>query len=328
MPPLTQLVALVHSRLMKIQCTWLLAAAVASSALQIKAELANAIKAIVHDSVITYVDVEDLTMQTADALRRQSRSQAELLKKIDEARGENLEKLLARQLILQDFKTAGYHLPESVIDELVQERIHAKYGNRVTLTKSLEAEGLTYEKFRQQIREQFIVEALRQKNISSEIIISPHKVENYYLAHKAEDEVKLRMIVLNKTTDPNKPEPKKLAEEIVGKLNNGVPFEEMANEMAQPSQRNPGAEWYDVAQLRKELVEDATRLKPGERSGIIETPEAYYLMRVEDKKVAHTKSLGDVRDQIEKSLLLEERNRLEKQWIERLKKKTFVRYFP
>jgi len=300
LPPLTQLVALVHSRLMKIQCAWLLAAAVASSALQIKAELANAIKAIVHDSVITYVDVEDLTMQTADALRRQSRSQAELLKKIDEAQRENLEKLLTRQLILQDFKRALYHLPESVTDELVQERIHAKYGNRVTLTKSLEAEGLTYEKFRQQIREQFIVEALRQKNISSEIIISPHKVEAYYQAHrdefKAEDEVKLRMIVLNKTTDPNKPEPKKLAEEIVGKLSNGVPFEEMANEMAQPSQRNPGAEWYDVAQLRKELVEDATRLKPGERSGIIETPEAYYLMRVEDKKVAHTKSLGDVRD--------------------------------
>jgi len=34
-----------------------------------------------------------------------------------------------------------------------------------------------------------------------------------------------------------------------------------------------------------------------------------------------------VRDQIEKDLLTQEQSRLEKQWIERLKKKTFVRYF-
>jgi len=34
-----------------------------------------------------------------------------------------------------------------------------------------------------------------------------------------------------------------------------------------------------------------------------------------------------MRDQIEKDLLTQEQNRLEKEWMDRLKKKTFVRYF-
>jgi len=56
-------------------------------------------------------------------------------------------------------------------------------------------------------------------------------------------------------------------------------------------------------------------------------PAEFYLMLVEDKRPARFKTLVEVRDQIEKDMLAQERNRLEKQWIEKLKKKTFVRVF-
>ncbi|HWH71021.1 MAG TPA: peptidylprolyl isomerase [Candidatus Sulfotelmatobacter sp.] len=312
----------------------LLAGLIVAGAFQVRAELANGIKAIVHDSVITYEDVESLTGQTADVLARQYRNQPQTFeKKMNDMREENLQKLMDRQLILHEFKTAGYTLPESVIDDVVQERIRSRFGDRVTLTKTLQAQGMTYEKFREQVREQFIVEALRSKNISSEIIISPHKVEAYYLAHrdgfKVEEEVKLRMIVLNKGSETNAPTVRKLADEILCKLKEGAAFAEMATIYSQGSQRNQGGDWgwVEKSVLRKELADVAFGLKPGELSGIIETPESYYLMRVEDARTAHFRSLGEVRDQIERNLLLEERNRLEKQWIERLKKKTFVRYF-
>jgi peptidyl-prolyl cis-trans isomerase SurA len=308
--------------------------AVLGCALQLRAELVNGIKAIVHDSVITVEDVEGFTEPAARALWRQYNARPEMLqKKMDEARVDSLEVLVERQLILQDFKTAGYNMPESVIEEMVQERIHSRYGDRMTLTKTLQAEGVTYEKFRQQIRDQFINEILRQKNVASEIMISPHKVETYYLAHKddfkMEDEIKLRMIVLTNSADGDAPQTMKLAEEILAKLKDGAPFSEMASIYSQGSQRKDGGDWGWVERsvLRKELADVAFTLKPGERSGVIEIPGAYYLMLVEETRPAHHKSLGEVRDQIEKNLLLEERSRLEKQWIERLKKKTFIRYF-
>ncbi|PYI87670.1 MAG: parvulin peptidyl-prolyl isomerase, partial [Verrucomicrobia bacterium] len=67
--------------------------------------------------------------------------------------------------------------------------------------------------------------------------------------------------------------------------------------------------------------------KPGELSGVIETPEVIYLMLVEDRRPAHVKALSEVRGEIEKNMLTQERERIQKQWIERLKQKTFIRYF-
>ena len=55
-------------------------------------------------------------------------------------------------------------------------------------------------------------------------------------------------------------------------------------------------------------------------------PQEFYLMLVEDKHIARIKSLVEVKDEIEKNLAIEERQRLQKQWIERLKAKAFVRY--
>ena len=62
-------------------------------------------------------------------------------------------------------------------------------------------------------------------------------------------------------------------------------------------------------------------------SEVIDAPEACYLMQLEDRKPAHIRSLSEVRQEIEDILLRAERQRLQDQWIERLKKKTFVRYF-
>jgi parvulin-like peptidyl-prolyl isomerase len=318
---------------MKFICT-IVAGMLASGVFSARAELVDAIQALVDDSLITHVDVEMLTEQTADVLGREYASQPEMFnRKLNEQRARNLQTLLDRQLILHEFKTAGYSLPESVVDEMVQERIHSKYGTRQTLTKTLQAEGITYEKFRQQIRNQFIIEALRQKNVSAEILISPHKIESYYTAHrdeyKIEDELKLSLIVLNKSSDTNLPSARKLAEEILAKLKEGAAFGDMAVIYSQGSQRKERGDmgWVERSVLRKELAEVAFMLKPGQRSGVIETDDFCYLLQLEDVRPAHFKPLSEVREQIERNLQIEERARIEKQWLDKLRKKTFVRYY-
>ena len=54
---------------------------------------------------------------------------------------------------------------------------------------------------------------------------------------------------------------------------------------------------------------------------------AVYLMLVEEARNAHVRPLGEVREEIERILVITERGRLQKQWIEKLRKKSFVRYF-
>ena len=158
--------------------------AVISAAVPVRAELVSGIEAVVHDSIVTREEVEAMTAPAADILWRQYRNQPEVFaKKVAEARNDNLEELLQRQLILRDFKT-GYNFQVEVvekeiakeIDKEIQDEIRLGYnGNRMALLQTLQARGITYEKHRQQIHDKIIIGFLRQKNISSEIIVSPHK---------------------------------------------------------------------------------------------------------------------------------------------------------
>ena len=301
--------------------------------LPLRAELADGVKAIVNDTVITYAQVEEFTMPAEDALRREYAVQPEVFRqKLAEALDNSLEILVERQLILHEFETKYNKLPDSVVDELVQDRLREQFGDRVTAMKSLQAQGMTYEQYRQNVRDQYIESALRHQNVSREITISPYRVETYYLAHqddfKVEDEIKLRMIVLNKTADDDTNTPAQ-AREILAKIKEGATFPEMASVYSQGSQRSQGGDWGWVERsvLRQELAEVAFALKPGQVSDVIETPEACYLMLVEQTRPAHVRPLTEVRDDIDKTLRTQEQARLQKQWIESLKKKTFIRYF-
>ena len=309
-------------------------AAASCFSLPLHAELVDGITAVVNSAIITHAEVEDFTMPAAQALRREYAGELNLFQqKLGDALNDGLEQLVERQLILHSFDTEGYRLPDTVVDELVQERIRERFGDRITLMKTLQAEGMTYEKFRKDVRDQYIVSALRAKNISPEkIIISPYKVETYYLVHqddfKVEDEIKLRMIVFNKTSgdDTNMAS---LAREILAKIKEGATFQEMASVYSQGSQRSQGGDWGWVERsvLRKELADTAFALKPGQVSGVIETPEACYLMLVEQTRPAHVKPLSEVRDDVETTLRTQEQKQLEQQWIEKLKKKAFIRLF-
>src|SRR6185503_15091841 len=101
---------------------------------------------------------------------------------------------------------------------------------------------------------------------------------------------------------------------------------EMARVYSQGSQASEGGDWGWVEKkvLREDLAKVAFSLKPGARSEPIETPSGVYLMYVEQAETAHFRSLSEVRDEIENTLKAEETKRLRKQFVDRLKKKSFV----
>jgi peptidyl-prolyl cis-trans isomerase SurA len=303
-----------------------------SSAL--RAEVVNGIKAVVHTSVITFGEVEADVLLLADEYKRLYGRQPEVFnQRITAALQESLDRALEHRLILQDFERAGYQLPESVIEDVVQRELRATYRDRATLTKTLQARGLTYEKWRQQVRDRFLVGQMRLKNIYAETIISPAKIQAYYEANREtyqrEEQVKLRMITLNAPTAEDLEVVRSLAREIRAKITAGAAFSEMASIYSQGSQRASGGDWgwatRDV--LRAELAEAAFALKSGELSDVIEAPGAVFLMLVEDRRPGGARPIAEVRDEIEETLLKEERDRLQKNYVQKLRARTFVRQF-
>lgn len=297
--------------------------------------IADSIQAVVSDTPITQQQVEKFTAPDEELLMEQFGNQFDTLrKKVIALRTQGLDFLIVRQVILQDYKK-NLKIPESIMDEVVQDRIKERYhGDNVKLTKDLEAQGLTKEQFKQQLREQFIVEIMRDHFVKDPII-SPKKVEDYYMAHrndfKLEDQIRMRMIVLKKGSHDSPEEieqTRKRAGEILSQLKGGASFAELARSYSDGSNARDGGDtgWEDVAVINKALVENVNKLKAGEFSEVIEAPDAFYLLKLEDRHPAHYKPLNDVRLEIEKILTAKEITRLQDQWVNRLKSKTFIRY--
>ena len=290
--------------------------------------LLNGIAVIVGDSVITYKDVQLAIQEDLEFLQRRYGTGPEFAQKAAELERDRLEAMVENQLVLQEFKSAGYIAPESIIEDRIEDDIK-QYGDRLTLTKTLQGQGMTFETYRQRIRERTILELMWRTKVPRDPLISPAKIENYYVQNrdkfKLEDQVKLRMIVL--TNSPSY-SVQGMASELERQLDQNVPFVELARIYSQDSYASSGGErgWLEKSQLRKELADAAFALAPGEHA-VVPVGDAIYIIQVEDKKVSYTQSLSEVRDEIETTLKAEENRRLREQWIDQLKKKFFVQYF-
>lgn len=302
-----------------------------SLSVPLRAELEDGISAIVNDKVITVGEVRDSAAQAVDVLQREYADQPDLFdQKLNATLNDTLETLIENQLILHEFATKYNPLPDSLVDEWVADRIKQQFGDRITCIRTLHAQGVTFEKFRQQVRDQTVIEQLRQLKFSEDkIIISPYKIETYYKLHqddfKVGDEVQLRMIVINKIS-PDDTAAREKAGEILADLKNGSSFQQLASLYSQDPEQK-GSDWIETSVLRKELADAVNTLTPGETSGIIETSDECYILRLEGRRAAHVKPLNDVRNNIQTTLRAQEQKDEERRWINSLKKKAFIRYF-
>lgn len=311
----------------------LLAAAVCAPVFS-RADTVDGVEAVVADKAITFAQVQEYTIPAQKALSMQYAAQPEVFnQKVRALMSDALEQLIERELILHSYNSGSYNqLPDSYVDQLVQDRIRERFGDRVTFIKTLQADGTTVEEFRNQVRDNYIESALRSENVQKDIFVSPYKIEAYYAANTNDflvgDQVKLRMIVLPKTS-PDDTNSLELAREIIAKVKAGAKFSDMATVYSQSSQQHQGGDWgwVDHSVLRSDLADAAFALKAGEISQPVNLSDAIYIIDVEDKSAAHVQKLSDVRDQIEKILKVQEQARLEKRWIDGLKEKTFIRLF-
>ena len=135
-------------------------------------------------------------------------------------------------------------------------------------------------KFKTLEREKIIVQAMRSKNVKSNLMVPPARVEEYYRQHRdlfsSKAQVKLRMIMIpgQVGASPSDDPQKAMAEEIRGKLITGADFDKMAQMYSEDSTRDLGGDWgwIDDKTLSAPLTEAAFKLKPGEISRVISLP--------------------------------------------------------
>ncbi|MDD2708725.1 MAG: peptidylprolyl isomerase [Verrucomicrobiae bacterium] len=299
-------------------------------------DLVDGIAAVVNDEIITYTDLKKLVGQTEETMRKAfAPDDPKLVEKLREARKEALDQLIERRLIIQAFNSRGGKVPDTYVEAEIQQIIEDQYGrDRTLLIKTLEAMGLSLETFKEQVREKQIVRFMRNNEVNREVIVSPYKIEQYYKAHAEEfkegEKVKLRLIFIKKGGNEQETEgARSLAQELLLKLATGADFTALANVYSEGAEKNNGGELGFVGRdsLRKELADAAFSLNPGQMSKVVETGEGFYIMQVEEKKPSKVTSMEEARDLIERLLIQQQTEELQKRWIQSLRRKAYIRLY-
>lgn len=298
--------------------------------------MVDGIAAVVNSNVITYGQVRELLMFRQRSLNESFQGE-ELKEKMKESQDAALKDLVDRQLIIDEFNEQGFQIPEHVIDDRINTIIREEFaGDRGAFIRTLRAEGFSLPRFREVEREKIIVQAMRQRAVRSDFVISPDKIEAYYRKNIAQysspEEIRLSMIVLRATddgTDDPVESRRRMAKEIREKIMEGGDFAGMAQMYSDDSTGALGGDWgwIDRRTLTSELSNAAFALQPGQTSEIVQVGDSFYILRVEARKAAVTKPLAEVRDEIGRKLHEEERLRLQEQWISRLREKAFVKIY-
>lgn len=303
-----------------------------------KAEIVDGVAAIVNKDVITISQVRELVGARERSLREVYTGQ-ELADKVKEMRLSALKDLVDRQLIIQEFRKMqekGANIPDYVIDDRVQTIIREEFGgDRSAFVRTLQAQGYTLTRFKEIEREKIIVQAMRQSKVDNNFVISPTQIQAYYnknkTAYATPEQVRLRMIVIREGVGGDVPDvgsKKDLAQEIRQKVASGAEFDRMAQMYSEDeSTQQVGGDWGWVERntLNEKLTAVAFSLRPGEVSPVVEISGTYYILMVEAKKNASVKPIGDVRDEIEKNLIQQERMRTQQRWLDDLRKKSFIK---
>jgi peptidyl-prolyl cis-trans isomerase SurA len=305
-----------------------------AAAEQQEATVVDGMAAIVNGEVITYSQVRSLSGPQENMLRQQYTG-PDLEKKITELRQAAVKDLIDRRLIIQAFKKESFEIPDHIVDMRVHQIIKESFGgDRNTFVKTLEAQNYTLGEFKQKEMEKIIVGAMKNKNVKTNSIISPTKIDEYYRKHHDEftskEQIKLRMIMVSGHKDTaSAPAQKELAEEVLGKLASGAEFDQMAQMYSEDSTKDNGGDWGWIERktLAEPLEKFAFNMPIGRISNIIDYAGNYYILKVEDKHGGSTKSLTEVRADIEKKLVQEEALAIQQRWIASLRQKAYIKMF-
>jgi len=85
--------------------------------------------------------------------------------------------------------------------------------------------------------------------------------------------------------------------------------------------------WIERKTLAAPLEKVAFSLPVGKISHIVDFGGNYYILRVDDKRGGSTRSLAEVRPEIEKKLMQQKAQHLQEQWIASLRSKAYIRTF-
>jgi peptidyl-prolyl cis-trans isomerase SurA len=248
------------------------------------------IMVVVNDDVITRHELDTRLAVVVGQLKKQGTPlpEASVLEK------QILERMIVDMLQQQFAKEIGLRIDDAQLDKalsrIAQQNKLASLG---AFRSKLEQEGVDFKKFREEIRAEILAVRLREREVDSKLVISENEIENYLKnqskqAGKGEEyQLAHIMVVVPEQASADKINTyKQRAEQALAKLRAGAPFAQVAAGYSDAADALQGGAlgWRSSDRIPAAFVEAIQKLKTGDVSEILRSPNGFHILKLLDKR--------------------------------------------
>lgn len=253
------------------------------------AKVIDSIHVVVNDEVITKNEVRNRVAQTVQNLKArnvQLPDQATLERQV-------VESMIVERAQLQLAKEMGVRVDDRRLDATIGRIAENQKMSVQELRNQMEKEGLAYAQFREDIRNEIMMQQLREHEVDSKIQVSEAEIDTYLAASKAAAAERVEMNLAQiLVAVPENASPEQIAarraraEEVARQLRTGAEFGKMAATYSDAPDALKGGDigWRDPDRLPPVFATELRKLNAGQVTPIIKTNVGFHILRVADKR--------------------------------------------
>jgi peptidyl-prolyl cis-trans isomerase SurA len=267
-----------------------IALALACGAQAQRIALVDRIVAVVNRDVVTASELSERVDEAMRQLRRQNTPLPE--RALLERRV--LERLVLDKAQLQLAREGGIRVDDLQLDRAI-ERIAE--GNRMTMAQfrgALQKDGVSFEKFREEVRAQIMITRLREREVDDRIEVSESEVDLYLEENKAggaRNEYNLAhvLIRLPEQASPERIEAARArAEKARAEALGGADFARVAAAYSDAPDAIQGGAlgWRSADRLPELFAGLVAEMRPGEVSAVLRSPGGFHVIKLLERRGA------------------------------------------
>lgn len=253
------------------------------------ARVIDKIVAVVDSGVVLASDVET----RLNDLKTQAESRGNAVEINDELREQVLERLILEQAQVEVAKRRGLQIDDARVNETLLQIAKNRETDLLGLKNAIESEGKSFAVFREQIRRELLINAIRDREVKTRIRISDTELERFMETTGGQvstaPELLLSQIVVGL---PNRPSPEVIqqaeqkAVQIRDALLKGAPFGQMAVRYSDAPEASQGGDlgWRNILELNPSFSDALTEAKKNTLVGPIRSPGGFHLIAVRDRR--------------------------------------------
>lgn len=249
---------------------------------------ADHIVAVVGNEVITYYE---LSTRLASALK-QLQKQGTPLPPQDVLERQMLERLIMDRVQLQFAQESGLRVDDIQLEQAIGRIAAGNKLNPQQFRQALEKDGITYPKFREEIRNEMTMSRLREREVDSKLVISDGEIDNH-LANQATkgntEEYQLAHILLRAPESASPEQLQKLrlrGEQALKRARAGENFAELAAAFSDAPDALQGGDigWRPLDRMPALYADVASKLGAGEVSELLRSSAGFHVVKLIGKR--------------------------------------------